>query len=303
MPKKTSSIEHHKSYKNPLSIIGSHSQTSSKVVQPSQHSFQSAHLGHADMEMCSDEEDETTKESQLDSFAYNKYDQRPVIGAGGTNPQQMNASIPPLMSEEEFNKWKYSAPNQTSHPPPIDNHAATATNSQNGLIPGLGPFSNPPPSLSDSSGPSQFSSRQPARVNPYLSTTPKERTKEEQEEEKRTQSLQNRLRSLAGVPLDNKSDDMQTSEANNANSFSLSNDQESGAGDAFSHGGRNNSNRGHLGPQYNEYRGGHMGGGPYAGPRAMMRSPMAGSWRGSPRPGAPMRGGRGMGRARPGPHW
>merc|ERR1712223_2262924 len=57
-------------YSSATEIAGSQHSHVSKVVQPSPHSFQSTHLGHADMEMCSDEDDETIKGSQLDNFAY-----------------------------------------------------------------------------------------------------------------------------------------------------------------------------------------------------------------------------------------
>ena len=300
LTKGSSSIDHI-SKSQPFSVTGSQHSNISKVVQPPPHSFQSAHLGHADMEMCSDEDDDTTKESQLDNFAYNKYDQRSATGALGTNPQH-NANIPPLMTEEEFNKLKYGTPTSISIPPPIDRHAAPGTNSHNGIVPGMGPFSNPPPSFGDSSSHSSFSpmpTAQPTRVNPYLPTAPKELTKEEQEEERKTQSLQNRLRSLAGVPLETTPDE----NPSNSNPFSASKHQDSNSGNAYNYGGQSDSNRESFGSQYNEYRGGHMGGGQYNGPRPMLRSPMAGSWRGNPRHGTPMRGGRGMSRGRQGPRW
>ena len=298
MTKSLESIERLKANGQPFSVTGSHHSNTSKVVQPSPHSFQSAHLGHADMEMCSDEDDDTTKESQLDNFAY-KYDQRSTSGTLSTT-QQHSANIPPLMTEEEFNKLKYGTPPQISIPPPVDRHVIPATNSQNGIVSGMGNFNNPPPSFSDSSGHTQFSpmSAQPTRVNPYLPTAPKELTKEEQEEERKTQSLQNRLRSLAGVPVENQYEE----KPSYTNSFSAAKDQDSSSGNAYNFEGQNDLSRGGFGSQYNEYRGGHMGG-PYNGPRAMMRSPMAGNWRGNPRPGTPMRGGRGMGRGRQGPRW
>ena len=298
LTKSLESIERLKGNGQTFSVTGSQHSNTSKVVQPSPHSFQSAHLGHADMEMCSDEDDDTTKESQLDNFAY-KYDQRSTSGTLGTM-QQHNANIPPLMTEEEFNKLKYGTPPQISIPPPGDRHAIPASNSQNGIVSRMGNFNNPPPSFSDSPGHTQFSpmSTQPTRVNPYLPTAPKELTKEEQEEERKTQSLQNRLRSLAGVPLENQSEE----KPSYTNSFSAAKDQDSSSGNAYNFEGPNDSSRGSFGSQYNEYRGGHMGG-PYNGPRAMMRSPMAGNWRGNPRPGAPLRGGRGMGRGRQGPRW
>ena len=301
----SSSIKHMISSSQNFSVAGSQHSHVSKVVQPSPHSFQSTHLGHADMEMCSDEDDETIKESQLDNFAYNKYDQRPMLGVMGTN-SHINANIPPLMSEEEFNKMKYGTPNQSFIPPPFDRHAVTGSNSQNGANTSLGPFSNPPPSFNDSSNHTQFSpmvSTQPTRVNPYLPAAPKELSKEEQEEERKTQSLQNRLRSLAGVPLEDQSDDKQFAESNSSDSFSVLNDLNKNSGNNFNHGGRSHSNRSNIGSQYNDYGGGQMGAGQYAGPPAMMHSPMAGSWRGSPRSGTPMRGGRGLGRGRHGPRW
>jgi len=285
-----------------FSALGSHNPSISKVVKPSPHSHPPTHLIHDDMEMCSDEDDDANKESQFDSFAFSKYEQRSGISAGNIHTQPFQPNIPPLMSEEEFNTLKYHTPNAITIPPPINTPSTTALHIQNGPATRVGLFSNPPPSFGvDPSSHSQFSPRS-SRVNPYLPAAPKELTKEEQEEEEKTRSLQDRLRNLAGVSLENQSEDRNNSQANaSTTSFSSTNGQENGnQGNNFSHGGRG-SNQGSLGSQYNEFRGGHIGGSPFTGPRN-IRPLMGGNWRG-PRSGHPMRGVRGVGRSRPVPRY
>ena len=109
--------------------------------------------------MCSDEDDETTKDPQFDNFAYSNLE--PGMGtASNAHAPHLPGMIPPLMSEEEFNKFKYHTENQNNMVPPMmDNPPPTA-----------GPFSNPPPSISiDQTRHSQFPpvpSTPPGRVNP-----------------------------------------------------------------------------------------------------------------------------------------
>lgn len=292
---------------NPFSASGSHNPSISKVVKPSPHSHPPTHLIHDDMEMCSDEDDEANKESQFDSFAFNKYEQRSGISTGNMHTQQFQPNIPPLMSEEQFNNLKYNAPNTITIPPPSNTSSTTALPIQNGPATRMGLFSNPPPSFGvDPPSHSQFSpvpSTRSSRVNPYLPAAPKELTKEEQEEEKRTRSLQDRLRNLAGVSLENQSDDRNNSESNALTpSFPSTNGQENGnQGHNFSHGGRGSSNQGSLGSQFNEFRGGQRGS-PFTGPRN-IRPLMGGNWGGGPMPGPNMRGMRGVGRSRPAPRY
>ena len=287
------------------SLSGSHNSASNAINQiaqppPLTTSHPPSHLIHDDMEMCSDEDDETTKDPQFDNFAYSNLEQG-MGTAGNVHAPHLLGMIPPLMSEEEFNKFKYHTENQNNMVPPLmDNPPPTA-----------GPFSNPPPSLSiDQTRQSQFPpvpSTPPGRVNPYLRSTPRELTDEEKEEEKRTQSLQDRLRNLAGVPVDKDEGNVQSAHINAPlPPYSAPNGQEkcNTMGNSFNHGGRGSSHRGSPGVNYNEFRGGHIGGPPFGGPpRAMMRPHVPGSWRGGPRNGLPMRGMRGSGRSRPVPRW
>ena len=307
------SMDVHKNNNQAFSVSGSQSSLMNKVVQPPTHSasHQHAHLGHDDMEMCSDEEDETTKESQFSSFGHSKFEQRLPTNTPSVPPPHIQTNAPPFMSEEEFNRLRYNTSNPITIPPTMDNPPMNTSNSRNGMTSGVGPFSNPPPSFgvgqTSQTQFSQMTSPQPSRPNnPYLLPASKELTKEEQEEEKKTQSLQDRLRSLAGLPSDNQSEEKRQPNLQPnmpISSYPAPKGQEQASpANSFSH-GRGSSNRGSLGTHHNEFRGGHVGGPPFSGPRGMMRPHMGGNWRGSPRPALPMRGMRGGGRARPGPRW
>ena len=288
-----------------FSAYGSHNSSLNKIVQPPPHSsHQSTHLVHDDMEMCSDEEDESEKISQFDNFGYNKFDpQRPPTNTGGMPSIH---KIPPMMSEEEFNQLKYNAPNPITIPAPADPHSMPVNSGQNGLTTGAGPFSNPPPSFTkEQPTHNQFSSQvsQPSRVNPYLPAAPRELTQQEQEEEKKTQSLQDRLRSLAGVPVENKKKDDSQQNYNSSSSYQASNGQDIYTGSNVNNAAHGFRGGGNGSSRVNEYRGG-LGGPSFGGHRGMVRPMMGGngSWRGSPRPAIPMRGVRGMNRGR-GPRW
>lgn len=281
-----------------------------QVVQSSLDPYHSTNLVHDDMEICN-KYDETTKEPRYDNF-YDASLKKQVANIDKMQIPQNQTNIPPLLSEEEFNNLKYNNPEPIEISPATITSSLSAIESRNRMLTKASTFSNPPPGFSvKQTGNTQFSNMPsttlPIRINnPYLPAAPRELTnKEVLEEDIKTKSLQERLRNLAGVPLDNRSHQdglKMTMPSVTEQSISPFKQQaQISPGSEFRR-GRGYFNRGSLGGHFTGFQVAHRGS-VFSGHQSNIKPLIGENWRGGPRTGFPMRNMRGFGRARHGPRW